>query len=399
MKRTFGLLSVALVLVACQEQPTTPTTSRLRAEGAPFYSASSGAAIGGQYIVVFNDNVDDPSGRARGMVTAFGGRLLHTYGSAIKGFAAELSPGAVQALSRNADVAYIEEDQEVTASTIESNATWGLDRIDQRSLPLSTTYAYTGDGSGVTAYIIDTGILYAHTEFGGRAVKGTDAVTSGGSAQDCNGHGTHVAGTVGGTKYGVAKNVRLVAVRVLDCGGNGTISGVIAGVDWVTANHAANSVANMSLGAGASSALDNAVANSIASGITYGIAAGNGNRGGVAQDACTTSPARVPSAITVGATDKTDTKAKWSNYGTCLDIFAPGVSITSSWYTSTTAINTISGTSMATPHVVGVAALYVGGHPGSSPAQVRDAIVANATVGVVRNGNTGSPNVLLFSNY
>jgi subtilisin family serine protease len=305
----------------------------------------------------------------------------------------------VVALSRHADVAYLAEDQEMGIDAVESNATWGLDRIDQRSLPLSTTYAYTGSGAGVTAYIIDTGILYSHNEFGGRAVKGIDEVTAGGSAQDCNGHGTHVSGTVGGATYGVAKSVTLVAVRVLDCSGSGSTSGVIAGVDWVTANHAANSVANMSLGGGASTALDNAVANSIASGVTYGIAAGNGNKAGIGQNACNYSPARVASAITVGATDKTDTRARFSNFGTCVDIFGPGVGITSSWYTSNTATNTISGTSMATPHVVGVAALYVGGHPGSSPATVRNALVANGTAGVVKSAGTGSPNVLLFSNY
>jgi subtilisin family serine protease len=197
----------------------------------------------------------------------------------------------------------------------------------------------------------------------------------------------------------VAKNVHLVGVRVLDCAGSGTTAGVIAGVDWVTAHHGASSVANMSLGGGASTALDNAVANSIASGVTYGIAAGNGNQAGVGQDACKTSPARVASAITVGATDKTDTKPKWSNYGTCVDIFGPGVGITSSWYTSTTATNTISGTSMATPHVVGVAALYAATHPGATPQQVRDALVAAATVSVVKSAGTGSPNRLLFTSY
>jgi subtilisin family serine protease len=399
MKRTFGLLSLALVLAACQEQTTTPTTPRAMSEGAPLYSAANGNGIAGRYIVVFNNDVSDPDTRARGLVNAFGGRISHTYGSAIKGFAAELPPGAVEALSHHSDVAYIEEDQEMSVDAVESNATWGLDRIDQRSLPLNTTYAYAGSGSGVTAYIIDTGILYSHSEFGGRAVKGIDEVTSGGTAQDCNGHGTHVSGTVGGATYGVAKSVTLVAVRVLDCSGSGSTSGVIAGVDWVTANHAANSVANMSLGGGASTALDNAVANSIASGVTYGIAAGNGNKAGIGQNACNYSPARVASAITVGATDKTDTKPRFSNYGTCVDIFAPGVAITSSWYTSNTATNTISGTSMATPHVVGVAALYVGSHPGSSPATVRNALVANGTAGVVKSAGSGSPNVLLFSNY
>jgi subtilisin family serine protease len=251
----------------------------------------------------------------------------------------------------------------------------------------------------VTAYIIDTGILTTHTEFGGRATPGFDAVTSGGSAVDCNGHGTHVSGTVGGTTYGVAKDVRLVAVRVLDCNGSGSTSGVIAGIDWVTANHATPAVANMSLGGGASTALDQAVQRSIASGVTYAIAAGNGNFIGIAQDACKSSPARVPEAITVSATNSSDTKASWANYGTCVDLFAPGVSITSAWATSNTATNTISGTSMATPHVAGVAALYLQGHAAAAPQEVRDALVAAATPSVVKSAGRGSPNLLLFTSY
>jgi subtilisin family serine protease len=225
-------------------------------------------------------------------------------------------------------------------------------------------------------------------------MKGYDAVTAGGNASDCNGHGTHVASTVGGTTYGIAKAVKLVAVRVLNCSGNGTSSEVIAGIDWVTRNHVANAVANMSLGGGASASIDNAVAASIASGVTYVVAAGNSN-----VDACGTSPARLPAAITVGATDNTDTKASFSNFGSCLDIYAPGVSITAAWYTSTTATSTISGTSMAAPHVAGVAALYLSTNPGATPQQVRDALVANATKNMVRSAGTGSPNALLFSNY
>jgi subtilisin family serine protease len=252
----------------------------------------------------------------------------------------------------------------------------------------------------VKAYIIDTGILFAHSEFGGRAITGFDAVASGGSAADCNGHGTHVSGTVGGATYGIAKQVTLVAVRVLDCNGSGSTSGVIAGIDWVTNNHAAGApaVANMSLGGGASASLDAAVRSSIADGVTYAVAAGNGNWVGIAQDACKSSPARVLEAITVSATDKTDRKASWANYGSCVDLFAPGVSITSSWYSGTSATNTISGTSMATPHVTGIAALYVGGHAGATPQQVRDAVVANATPNVVTN-TKGTANRLLFSSY
>ncbi len=242
----------------------------------------------------------------------------------------------------------------------------------------------------MTAYIIDTGIRFSHNEFGGRAVSGFDAV-DGGSADDCHGHGTHVAGTVGGTTYGVAKGVALVAVRVLDCSGSGSTSGVIAGVNWVTSNHTAKAVANMSLGGSPSTSLDTAVTNSIASGVVYAIAAGNSNR-----DACKFSPARTPNAITVGATTSTDARASYSNKGTCLDLFAPGSSITSAWYTGNTATNTISGTSMATPHVAGVAALYLQGHT-ATPQAVRDAIVNAATANVVGNAGRGSPNRLLYS--
>ncbi len=282
----------------------------------------------------------------------------------------------------------------ITIDTTQSNATWGLDRIDQRSLPLSKTYTYSAIASAVTAYVIDTGIYTSHTDFGGRASVGVDEIGDGRNGIDCNGHGTHVAGTIGGSTYGVAKSVKLVAVRVLDCSGSGSTSGVVAGIDWVTSHHNGPSVANMSLGGGASTTLDNAVSKSISSGVVYAVAAGNDGL-----DACKKSPARVSSAITVGATDSSDTKPRWSNYGSCLDLFAPGVSITSDWNTSNSAINTISGTSMATPHVTGVAALYLSGHTSATPTEVRNALVANATSGVVKSAGRNSPNLLLFSNY
>lgn len=350
------------------------------------------------YIVVFRDDVADPRGKALGLARAFGGTVGHSYSAALKGFSGTFSGPAIAALATDPSVAYVERDQEITAFATQSGATWGLDRIDQRTLPLSASYSYTATGSGVRAYIVDTGILPTHAEFGGRATIGYDAVGDGKNGIDCNGHGTHVAGTVGGSTYGVAKGVSLVAVRVLNCAGSGTNAGVIAGIDWVTANAVKPAVANMSLGGGASTALDQAVTKSIASGVAYAVAAGNGNQAGIAQDACKYSPARVATAMTIGATDKTDRKASFSNYGTCVDWFAPGVGITSAWYSSASATNTISGTSMATPHVAGVAALYLQGSPASTAQQVRDALFAATTKGTVTSSKTTN-NHLLFTAY
>ncbi len=352
------------------------------------------------YIVTLKASAGDSHAAAADASRRFGGRVEHVYSNALNGFAISLPDPAAARLAADPRIESVELDGVVTADAVESPATWGLDRIDQRTLPLSNSYTYNSTGSGVTAYIIDTGIRFSHSEFGGRATSGYDAV-DGGSADDCNGHGTHVAGTVGGSTYGVAKGVHLVAVRVLNCSGSGTTSGVIAGIDWVTGNHQSGqpAVANMSLGGGASSALDAAVRNSIAGGVAYAIAAGNGNRGGKAQDACTTSPARVTEAMTVSATDSSDQKPRWANTGTCVDWFAPGVAITSSWYTSDTATNTISGTSMATPHTAGVAALYLQTNSAATPLQVRNALAANATPGVVGSPGSGTPNLLLFENY
>ncbi len=360
-------------------------------------AAQEGSA--GAYIVVLNDG----PGRS-GHVTAaghrgrYGVRATRVYENALKGYAARLSASQVAALRSDPSVDFVEADGVVTADTIQSGATWGLDRIDQRTRPTNGTYVYTNTGAGVTAYIIDTGIRFSHSQFAGRAVSGYDAV-DGGSADDCNGHGTHVAGTVGGSSYGVAKGVTLVAVRVLNCAGSGATSGVIAGIDWVTANHAAGqpAVANMSLGGGASSALDAAVRRSITDGVAYAIAAGNGNAGGHQANACNYSPARVGEAMTISATDSLDRKASWANYGSCVDWFAPGVSITSAWYTTDTATTTISGTSMATPHTAGVAALYLQSNPSSSPASVRTALYNLTTKGVVASSKTTN-NHLLYTN-
>jgi aqualysin 1 len=363
-------------------------------ELAPLLDAGAERAIPGQYIVVLKETAG-ARGIAQGMaqqVEAEGGRLLYTYEDALVGFAAQLSNEAVEALRRNPNVDYVEVDQVVSLEATQLNPPWGLDRIDQRDRPLNQRYYYSRTGSGVRVYIIDTGIRYSHNDFGGRAFSGYDAF--GGNGSDCNGHGTHVAGTVGGSTYGVAKSVRLHSVRVLNCNGSGTISGIVAGVNWVTNNRIRPAVANMSLGGGASTSLDNAVNNSINAGVTYVVAAGNSNA-----NACNYSPARVSAAITVGSTTSSDARSSFSNFGTCVNIFAPGTSITSAWHTSNSATNTISGTSMAAPHVAGVAALYLQGSPSAAPSTVRSTIYNNATTGRLSGIGSGSPNRLLFQWY
>lgn len=371
--------------------PTVEQTKGTEREAPLLTAEGQGELIAGHYIVVLHQGAAFSPDIAQQKVDAVGGKLNFTYTAALQGFAAELSDVAVSSLRADPDVAFIEQDQTVTIVDTQPNATWGLDRIDQRNRPLNGTYVYNQTGAGVHAYIIDTGIRSSHNEFSGRVGNGYDVI-DGGAPDDCNGHGTHVAGTVGGTTYGVAKQVTLHAVRVLNCSGSGSNSGVIAGVDWVTQNRSNPAVANMSLGGGASSALDNAVANSISSGVTYAVAAGNDNA-----NACNYSPARTASAITVGSTTSSDARSSFSNYGSCLDIFAPGSSITAAWYTSNSATNTISGTSMASPHVAGVAALYLQANPGASPNSVRNAIVNGGTTGVVSNPGSGSPNILLYS--
>jgi subtilisin family serine protease len=388
--------SAAAVLLAALATAALTAAGGTAAVAAPTGSiryAGSADAVPGSYLVVLKHGTTTKAGT---LTAAYGGSVREIYGAALTGFAASLSESQARRLAADPAVDYVEQDQVYRASATQSNATWGLDRIDQRALPLSTTYTYPRTGAGVHAYIIDTGILTTHTEFGGRAASGYDFVDNDSNATDCNGHGTHVAGTVGGSTYGVAKGVSLVAVRVLDCNGSGTTTGVISGINWVTANAIKPAVANMSLGGGASTTLDNAVSASIAAGITYGVAAGNGNILGIRQNACNYSPARVPTAITVGATQRTDAAASFSNYGTCVDLLAPGVDITSSWYSSTTATNTISGTSMATPHVVGAAALVLQANTAYTPAQVSSYLTTNATPNVVTNAGTGTPNKLLY---
>jgi subtilisin family serine protease len=321
-----------------------------------------------------------------------GGQINFIYSNAIKGFAATLPSAALAALSRNPSVAYIEQDTAVSLNAVitQTGATWGLDRIDQVALPLNGNYKYDADGTGVTVYIIDTGIRSTHSEFGNRVIPGYTVIAGG--TDDCNGHGTHVAGTVGGTTWGVAKKVSLVPVRVLDCSGSGSWSGVIAGIDWVAQKAVKPAVANMSLGGGKSTSVNAAVAGASAAGVTMVVAAGNEKR-----DACNFSPASEPTAITVGATTSADARSSFSNFGACVDIFAPGSSITSALNTSDTATATWNGTSMASPHVAGVAALVLQVAPTSTPSEITAAILGGATNGKVTSAGNGSPNKLLHS--
>lgn len=354
--------------------------------------------IANNYIVVLDNQVVGEQGMfsiapyiASELSTTHKGKLKNVYQNALNGFSIEMTEADAEALSQDFRVAYIEEDSVVTLDATQANPPWGLDRIDQRNRPLNASYTFNWTGAGVRAYVIDTGIRTTHSQFGTRAQNNFDAF--GGTGADCNGHGTHVSGTIGGSTFGVAKDVLLRGVRVLNCSGSGTTSGVISGVDWVRLNHVAPAVANMSLGGGISSALDTAVNNLSNAGVAIAVAAGNNN----GANACNTSPARAANAITVGSTTTTDARSSFSNIGTCLDLFAPGSGILSAWFSSNTATATLSGTSMASPHVAGVAALYKQANPSASATTIRNAIVNGATTNVVTNAGTGSPNRLLYS--
>ncbi|MFD3517520.1 S8 family peptidase [Streptomyces sp. NPDC058657] len=366
---------------------TAPTAGAAPAEGT-VYGANAEGAVAGSYIVMLDQKADK-----KALAKNYGGELKRTYNSAINGFsAAGLTETEAKRLAADPAVAKVVQNKKFTADATQENPpSWGIDRVDQADTSGDKKYSYPDSaGEGVTAYVVDTGVRVTHKDFGGRAVSGFDAIDNDDNADDGNGHGTHVAGTIAGAAHGVAKKARIVAVRVLDDSGSGTTEQVVAGIDWVTKNHKGPSVANMSLGGGADPALDAAVAKAIASGVTFAVAAGND-----ASDAKDHSPARVPEALTVASSTKDDAQSDFSNFGSLVDLYAPGSDITSAWNDSDNGTKTISGTSMATPHVAGAAALYLAGNQGATPAQVAAALAGGATADKITNPSTGTPNKLL----
>jgi subtilisin family serine protease len=404
IQRIFKFLSLILIVAACakdeglviRKKSFTISEDQL----APVYKANNVPAdLQDSYIVVFKDDVaeEEIDGESERMCGNTSAKKERTFKHAVKGFSGRLTAAAIEEFRRNPKVKYIEQNQVVSlVATTQPGATWGLDRIDQANLPLSTNYTYNTTGSTITAYIFDTGVRSDHVEFGGRVTGGFSAIAAEPTPEDGNGHGTHVAGTVGGSTYGVAKAVKIIPVKVLSATGSGTNAGVIAGLDWAVLNHEAGvpSVGNMSLGGGVSTALDDAVRRCITDGIVMAVAAGNSN-----VNASNSSPARVAEAITVGSTTSLDARSSFSNFGSIVDIFAPGSSITSAWYTSSTILNTISGTSMASPHVAGAAALFLEFAPGSTTAQVETGLKNAAARGRISGIPTGTTDALLQINF
>ncbi|MFC8784638.1 S8 family peptidase [Streptomyces nigra] len=391
-RRRLALLSTAATAVLAAGL-VTALPAAAAPEGRVQYAGAANAVADSYIVTLKADQARSGSKSARALVERYGAGIERTYRKALNGYEVEASEAEAKRLAADPAVASVVQNRTFhVEGTQPSPPSWGLDRIDQKNLPLNSSYTYPDSaGQDVTAYVIDTGVRITHSDFGGRASYGYDAIDNDNTAQDGHGHGTHVAGTVAGSSYGVAKKAKIVGVRVLNNSGSGTTAQVVAGIDWVAQNAVKPAVANMSLGGGADSALDTAVRNAIASGVTFAVAAGNEST-----DASTRSPARVAEAITVGATTSTDARASYSNYGSALDLFAPGSSITSAWNSGDSATNTISGTSMATPHVAGAAALYLADNPTATPAQVASALTAAATSGVVTSPGTGSPNRLLY---
>lgn len=355
------------------------------------YGLDAKGAVSGSYIVLLDDKTSRDA--EQDLAKEYGGALGRAYASAVNGFSASgLSETEAKRLAADPSVAKVVQNKKFHIdATQDDPPSWGLDRIDQSATAGDARYTYPdAAGEGVTAYVIDTGVRVGHQDFGGRASSGFDAIDNDDDANDGNGHGTHVAGTIAGTEHGVAKKAKIVAVRVLDDSGSGTTEQVVAGIDWVTRHHSGPSVANMSLGGGVDEALDAAVTKAVASGVTFAVAAGNESA-----DASTSSPARVPEAITVASSTKDDRQSDFSNFGKGVDIYAPGSDITSDWNTSDSATNTISGTSMATPHVTGAAAVYLAGHPDATPAQVSAALTGGATADKISNPSSGTPNKVL----
>ncbi|MFJ8867969.1 S8 family serine peptidase [Streptomyces sp. NPDC102473] len=385
-------LTAAITAVAAAAGVTLLTTPFAGAAPAPamgtVYGADAATAVSGSYIVMLDGKADKAD-----LAEEYGGTLRRNYSSAVNGFSAGgLSETEAKRLAADPAVSKVVQNKKFHIdATQDDPPSWGLDRIDQAGTARDGAYTYPDAAGGdVTAYVVDTGVRVTHKDFEGRATSGFDAVDNDDDADDGNGHGTHVAGTIAGASHGVAKKAKIVAVRVLDDAGSGTTEQVVAGIDWVTANHKGPSVANMSLGGSADPALDAAVQKAIASGVTFAVAAGNES-----SDAGEGSPSRVPEAITVASSTKDDEQSSFSNFGSVVDIYAPGSDITSAWNDSDDATNTISGTSMATPHVVGAAAVYLGGHPDATPEEVAAALTGGATPDAISNATEGTSNKLL----